>query len=347
MMKKCVGFAIFGAIVILSLAFVQPVTARESGQVAIIEGYDKYSSYIESIKEFGEKISSDGRLDSLAKGLTESEDLKNLAEKVFDVKSEEELKALVEEFGKVLEEKEEYQEIKEILERDYKDDIETIKEFADELKDNPEDMEKIIESLLNESTAYQEFGAIPIEAVLFSGKPVHYAIPEKSDVDVRSLGSEKGAVQKTAHQLGEDEKTSYTKDAIKRENPSGGVYVNGKKTGAEIANESIGIYVKRDINGNVYLHIPGYGWIDITLFTGPIRWLIILLLISAALWLVLGLACLAAGPPGTIGWVICLYKALVRLALAFFVRHPMIGFIILVILFWLIWKNAEFPWPPC
>ena len=288
-MRSYVGFAIFGAIVILSLAFVQPVTARESGQIAVIEEYDKYNSYIESIKEFSEKVSSDERLNSLAKGLTESEDLKNLAEKVFDVKSEEELKALVEEFGKVLEEKEEYQEIKEILERDYKDDIETIKEFADELKDNPEDMEKIIESLLNESTAYQEFGAIPIEAVLFSGKPVHYAIPEKSDVDVRSLGSEKGAVQKTAHQLGEDEKTSYTKDAIKRESPSGGVYVNGKKTGAEIANESIGIYVKRDVNGNVYLHIPGYGWLCLS--TLSLREIIGVILSVILVWSILEVVC--------------------------------------------------------
>ena len=275
-------FAILGTFLILSLAFVQPVTARESGQIAVIEEYDKYSSYIESIKEFSEKVSSDERLNSLAKGLTESEDLKNLAEKVFDVKSEEELKALVEEFGKVLEEKEEYQEIKGILERDYKDDIETIKEFADKLKDNPEEIEKILESLMDENSTYEEFGAIPIEAVLFSGKPVHYAIPEKSDVNIESTGSGKGAVQKTAHQLGEDEKTSYTKDAIKRENPSGGVYVNGKKSSIDVMSTSTGLYFMKDLNGNVYVcvWIPGLGAIFLIIGVWFSALTIILLLLA-------------------------------------------------------------------
>ena len=138
-------FAILGAIVMLSLAFVQPVTAKESGQVDILR---KYDSYLKIANRIDKTFSSDNSIKTLSEKLFESSKIEGIINEIRYAKSHTELEKLAVKFVKILEEQEEYHKIEKILKTRYKNELRELDKISKDIKSNSEVIEYIISNSL-------------------------------------------------------------------------------------------------------------------------------------------------------------------------------------------------------
>lgn len=99
---------VFGAVLILSAAFIHPVSAKTSRQVDVLQ---KYDGYLSRIQKLGRELFSDKTLVSLSDKLTKNSALNKIIEKVKSAKNEIEIKTLAEKFGEILTKQKEYKQI--------------------------------------------------------------------------------------------------------------------------------------------------------------------------------------------------------------------------------------------
>ncbi len=154
-------FAIFGAIVMISLAFVQPVTAKESGQIDILR---KYDSYLKIASRIDKTFSSDTSIKMLSEKLFESSKLRGIINEIRYAKSYNELENLVIKFVKVLGEQEEYHKIEKILETRYKNELRKLEKISKDTRGNPEIIEYLISNSLEKRQNIKENYISPVNS---------------------------------------------------------------------------------------------------------------------------------------------------------------------------------------
>ena len=165
--RRYTGFAVFGAIVIVMLAFAGPVTAKESGQVKMIsdmekmsQGEDpilmlggektrgllsKYGKYIYPIRENFKKAVSDDELSIkiqvLAKEMLNDEELQHILDEMKKAKDNDTFLELMKEYRNRVIELRSFEEFREYIERVYPGLEESLMEWPEEMiENNDEDL---------------------------------------------------------------------------------------------------------------------------------------------------------------------------------------------------------------
>jgi len=249
--KSIAVFAVFGAVLMLSAAFVQPVSAKASGQADVLQ---KYDSYLSKIQKLGRELSSDKTLMSLSDKLTKNSALNKIIEQAKSAKNEIEIKALAEKFGKILTKQKEYKEIENIINTKYREDVKSLEDFAAKLRNKPNDASALLQSLADEDNENSEGDVYVVQAIPFTAQS-----------GSSHLGGKSATVSKSVkyNAKGSPLQSSTSTKA------------GGNHGGTSVGCMSSHAVLKQDLNGNIYVYVPGQGWVNPTWFPG--FWLLVFL----------------------------------------------------------------------
>lgn len=236
-----ISFAVFGAVLMLSAAFVQPVSAKASGQADVLQ---KYDSYLNKIGKFGKKISSDEKLNSLFNKLAKNRALNKIIKQAKSAKTKDEIMVLTEKFENILTKQKEYKQIVKIFNTRYGKDLTVLKSFVKKLENKPDDVEVLLKAFTKKSITLITYNDEP-EAITFP-------LRSTSGISGPQLGSKSTVVSDSLRysSKGSQIKTSTSTKA------------GGSHGGASAGYESSRAVLKQDLNGNIYVYVPGQGWVN-------------------------------------------------------------------------------------
>ncbi len=190
-------FAVFGAVLMLSAAFVQPVSARASGQVSILQ---KYDYYISTTEKLGNDIEKDKTLMTLSERLSKNKNLNDILSKVKDAKSPDEIKTLTEKYANILKSTKEYKQIESIMKTRYGKQIRVLQDFLNKLQNKPDDgkrlfnalMEKYTESSVAPTSHVKSMDSTQVKVVISSGPRIGAATSSANVVRFSNSGNHPG-----------------------------------------------------------------------------------------------------------------------------------------------------------
>ena len=232
-------FAVFGATVLTVLAFVQPVTASASRAVLKVENLETYKKYKETIGEIVRKILSDKELKEISRDFLAS---KKPAAERFSLKDKAAMGRL--------------EEMLRLISQRYRREITTLVGICGELETEIQDVDRGFDK-----TIIIGAGVDVIPLAFCQGKTPIYKENEKMDTGG------------TKYVRGSDEMISASSSY---ERGSGDLRKSNEK-GVEVGEckAANSIAIMRDLNGNTYIYIPGYGWLPGDLSILEIIWLIL------------------------------------------------------------------------
>ena len=254
-------FAIFGAIVMISLAFVQPVTAKESGQIDILR---KYDDYIVTAKNLENKLSSDRTLVVLLEKLSYNKKLRDLIDCLNSAKNLDEMKILSEKFANALKSTKEYKQIESVVKTRYGKEIRILEDFVEKLQNKPDDSEKLMNALLQKVGIK---GRIGDDLYAMEAEPYRNSYSIKSTYQAQAKSSIKPLDGNIHKKLGASGSIKFDK--------------HSDRPGHEAV--STHVTAKLDMNGNVYYWIPGYGWVNPACL-GSLWLIIVIFLALFSIW---------------------------------------------------------------
>ncbi len=249
-------FAVFGAVLMLSAAFVQPVSARASGQVSILQ---KYDYYIKTSEKLDKSLSSDKTIKTLSDRLSKNSKLNKIVDQVKNAKTDDELKILAENFVNTLKKQREYKQIMQIINTKYGKEIKTLETFSNKLQNKPDDAKNLLNALVNK---YNVKSMRPNDD-LYAMKATPYNAPHHSsnkNVDVAKAR----VVTSGSFKYAESPHLKTT----------GTVVVNGNHHGSSGNVLSAHASVKLDANGNVYVWVQNHGWMNFNKWICLLGWMI-------------------------------------------------------------------------
>ncbi|HEC95186.1 MAG TPA: hypothetical protein ENI45_04385 [Thermoplasmatales archaeon] len=254
-------FAVFGAVVMLSTVFVQPVSARVSGQVGVLQRYD---SYLKTIEEFGKKVFSDKSLRSLSNKLAKNSKLNNIIEQMKSAKTNDEMKLLAEKLEDTLTKQKEYKKIESLINMKYERDIKTLVSFVKKLQDKPSDTEALTQALLQKQTMKQNS--------MYYDEPEAFSVVTRSSPRNNSPNSDHANAASENLKIFHSTPNAESTHSVKAHGNDG----SSHRPGLDSAHAS----VKINGNGDICIWVPGHGWMNPTLFgwCGPILALIAFIL---------------------------------------------------------------------
>ena len=162
--KSATFFSIICTILIILSAFVQPISARASGQVEILE---KYKKQLKTTDFFNEKLINDNKLKPLLEKIIDEKTLLTIAEQFKYVTTEKDFKILLENYADILKQQPEYNQIKSIIKTKYHSDIQKIKTFYYKSVNNNDD-ELLLQTLIKKYSTSTTTDVHPMKAKTFS-----------------------------------------------------------------------------------------------------------------------------------------------------------------------------------
>jgi len=137
----------------------------------------------------------------------------------------------------------------------YREDVKSLEDFTAKLRNKPDDINVLLQALMREDgNADEEFYGT--QAIPFSSKSDHTPQLDSKSTVVS------GSVKYTGK--GQQVKTSTS------------IRVSGKQGGTSVGCESSQTIVKQDLNGNLYVYVPGQGWVNPACLS-PSGWLLFFL----------------------------------------------------------------------
>ena len=254
-------FAIFGAIVMLSLAFVQPVTAKESGQIDILR---KYDDYMVTAKKLENRLSTDRTLIVLLEKLSYNKKLRDLTDDLNSAKDLDEMKILSEKFANALKSAKEYKQIESVVKTRYRKEIKMLEDFVKKLQNEPNDPEKLMNALLQKVGIRDRIGD---DLYAMEAEPYRNSYSIKSTYQTQAKSSIKPLDGNMHKKLGASGSIKFDK--------------HNDRPGHEAV--STHAAAKLDMNGNVYYWIPGYGWVNPACL-GSLWLIIVIFLALFSIW---------------------------------------------------------------
>lgn len=242
---------IFSVYLILSTAFIQPVTAQASSQLEITK---KYENQLNIIKEFFIDISNDKEIQTLLTTLS-NDKIPLASESLTSLSSN---KA--------------YINLKNILTTKYKEELNTITEFVTTLQENLYDGMSLINTILASDT-------IPIEAININPDNCQYLIEFEPEALPLIPSSENSNEQTGVTPVEGGIQSIYGDNGITFETGEATQQIQGNDNDASATpgGSAQNFVIMQDLDGNIYIHIPNYGWINLPTTWFPFFWLIILL----------------------------------------------------------------------
>lgn len=274
-----ISLTIFSVYLILSTAFIQPVTAQASNQ---LESIKKYEKQINTIKKLFTDISNDKEIQTL---LTMISNDKELNKELIDIAQQSQTNSKITSTSRSLtslSNNRVYEDLKNILTTKYGEELNTITEFINILQNNPHDGISLINTFIaSNAISLATTNTDPDNSEYltdFEPEALPLIPPSENTNDQTGLIPIEGGTQSI---YGDNGITFETGEATQQIQENNG-------TSATPAGSAQNILIMHDLNGNIYIHIPHYGWINLpTWFPG--FWLIIILLsIFDIIYMVIG-----------------------------------------------------------
>jgi len=200
-------------------------------------------------------LREDNTVRSLVSSINNDQNLKIEIEKLYEkgryVRDGRSAKKLLEEFCRILEKDKKVNALLNSIKRKYGSQVRSLESFANKLQNSPNDVDKLIKVF------FEKYGGSSVD--------------KESRAISTELSSKKSSKVVRSCQKVEGKVTLVTKSSAQIS--TNRVYSNGKN--GEFSQLSSHLVVKQDINGNVWVYVPGHGWVNPTWFPG--FWILVIL----------------------------------------------------------------------